>query len=342
VYGRLRGVLRARDEADLEPSSRRGAAIGQELLFAARTGKVVARRVEQRIALEPTSESAEPVLGPPADEPAPDSTTWVGVTLADQDGKPVPNRPYRIIKPDGATIDGVLDSHGSAIVKGLTPGNCQIWCPYVAPHPQLSYTVQDGDHLSGIAESFGFDDYKKVWNDADNADLQNLRPDPHVLTPGDVLSIPELKAKAAANKPTGAKHPFTIQASPLELRLTLLDLAVKPVAGVPVTVAGDALTTDDTGLVDEPIAKDVKNVKLTWGNDDRDLRVGALNPSDDKTEAGYRARLVNMGFLWDPMADDAEDEMIIALQDFQAQYSLPLTGKLDDATKAQLTTAYGC
>jgi len=30
---------------------------------------------------------------------------------------------------------------------------------YVAPRPQVAYTVEDGDHLSGIAESFGFHDY---------------------------------------------------------------------------------------------------------------------------------------------------------------------------------------
>jgi hypothetical protein len=30
------------------------------------------------------------------------------------------------------------------------------------------------------------------------------------------------------------------------------------------------------------------------------LAVGAINPADDTTDAGYKARLFNLGFLWDP------------------------------------------
>jgi hypothetical protein len=73
-----------------------------------------------------------------------------------------------------------------------------------------------------------------------------------------------------------------------------------------------------------------------------DLVVGGLNPSDDTSVAGYKARLYNMGFLWDPTVPDSDDEMLIALQDFQAQYSLTISGQLDDATKAQLVQTHGC
>jgi peptidoglycan hydrolase-like protein with peptidoglycan-binding domain len=34
--------------------------------------------------------------------------------------------------------------------------------------------------------------------------------------------------------------------------------------------------------------------------------------------------------------------MLIALQDFQAQYKLTVSGQLDDATKAQLLQVHGC
>ena len=34
--------------------------------------------------------------------------------------------------------------------------------------------------------------------------------------------------------------------------------------------------------------------------------------------------------------------MILALQDFQAQFQIEVTGKLDDATKAKLAEVYGC
>ena len=307
------------------PSSRgidsvRGQGVAEDLLRAARAGFVVARRPEPRSVPVPDAEPSTPELGPDSSqEAAPVSKSWIGLTLVDQTGTPVPNRQYRIIKPDGTQLDGMLDSNGAAMITGLDPGSCQIWCPYVEPHPGTTYAVQPGDHVSGIAERFGFDDYTTVWNHPDNADLQSQRTDPHVLQPGDSLAIPEVKAQPPANKPTSAKHPFQIQRTPLKLRVTLLDLLAKPMANVAVTLAGNALTTDGQGLVEATIDKSVKDAKLVAGGNEVALSLGGLNPSDDTSESGYKARLYNLGFLWDPTVDDSDDELLIALQDFQAR-----------------------
>ena len=242
IHARLSGFLPlplSRDIVDLDLASPQADAIGRDLLRAVGSGILLLRRRELRSVVIPLDEAGEEALGPEAGSQDVAATqSWIGMTLVDQDGTPVPNRPYRIVLPDGSTRDGMLDSNGAAMIQGLDPGNCQIWCPYVEPHPETTHTVQPGDHVLGIAESFGFDDYSTVWADPGNADLQQQRTDPHVLQPGDQLTIPELKAQAAANKPTGAKHPFQIQRSSLKLRLTLLDLAVKGMANVAVTVAG--------------------------------------------------------------------------------------------------------
>jgi hypothetical protein len=332
-----------REIEQLDTGSSRADALGEELLFAARAGHLIARRVERVPVVIPLDPPSSPVLGPDSSsEAAPSSKTWIGLVLVDQDGTPVPNRPYRVVKPDGTTVDGTLDSNGAAMLKDLDPGNCQIWCPYVAPHPATLYTVAPGDHISGIAQSFGFDDYNTVWNDPGNADLQTQRTDPHVLQPGDTVTIPEVKDQPTANKPTSAKHQFQIQQSPLKLRLTLLDLTVKPLSSAQVTVAGTALTTDGSGLVEATVDKSAKDVTLVDASGlETALSLGGLNPADDPTDAGYKARLYNMGFLWDSSVDDTDGEMVIALQDFQAQYSLTVSGQLDDATKAQLVQSYG-
>jgi hypothetical protein len=332
-----------RELEQLDAGSPRADALVAELLFAARSGQIVARRLERRSVVIPLDEPSDVVLGPDSGKDAgPASKTWVGLVLVDQDGTPVPNRPYRVVKPDGTTVDGTLDSNGAAMLKDLDPGNCQIWCPYIEPQPATSYTVAPGDHISGIAQSFGFDDYATVWNHPDNADLQTQRTDPHVLQPGDTLAIPEVKAQPATNKPTSAKHQFQIQQSPLKLRLTLLDLTAKAITGAQVTVAGTALTTDGSGLVEATVDKSAKDATLQDASGSQtDLSLGGLNPPDDTSDAGYKARLYNMGFLWDASAADTDDEMLIALQDFQAQYSLTVSGQLDDATKAQLVQTYG-
>jgi hypothetical protein len=344
MHARVSMQVAASPGTDRDPSPARLEAIADELLFAARAGRLTVRRRERRPIAVPVDDAFDEAIGPlPEDEDGPVSKSWVGVVLVDQNGTPVPDRPFRVIKPDGTTLDGTLDSRGAAMVRDLDAGNCQIWCPYVEPHAATTYTAAPGDHVSGIAQQFGFDDYETVWNDPGNADLQQQRADPHVLQPGDSVAIPEAKRQPAANKPTGAKHQFQIHRSPLKVRLKLLDLAVKPVASAQVTVAGDALTTDGDGLVEATIDKGAKDAPLDTPNEpETHLAVGDLNPSDDTSDAGYRARLYNLGFLWDPTVDDADDEMLIALEDFQAQYGLTMSRALDDATKAQILQAHGC
>jgi hypothetical protein len=281
---------------------------------------------------------------PVSEEAAPASVgevpTWIGLSLVDQTGRPVPSRAYRVIFPDGTIQDGKLDTKGGARLGGTVPGTCQVYCPYAVPHPRLSYTVQQGDHLSGIAQSFGFDDYTVVWNDPGNADLKSRRADPHVLVPGDSLVIPELKVQPLG-KPTGVTHTFTILQSPLKLRFKMLDFAGNPIVAESLTIAGTELATDGTGLIEANVEKLDQVVQVQCGGSTFVLTVGAINPPDDTSDAGYKARLYNLGFLWDPSVDDSDDEMVIALQDFQAQYQLPITGQLDDATKTQLAQTHG-
>jgi hypothetical protein len=326
----------------LDVTDPRAAAMGDELLFAARAGLVVARRRALRSVVVPLEESADAALGPASsDEAAPPSTSWIGLVLLDQNGVPVPGRTYRVIAPDGTKYEGQLDSNGTAFVRSIPPGNCQVWCPYQPPRPPIAYSVQQGDHASGIAENAGYDDYTVLWNDPGNSDLQSQRTDPHVLVPGDTVNVPEIKEVPPVNKATGAKYPFTISKTPLRVRMKMLDLAAEPQTQVPVTVAGVPLTTDGTGLVQTDVDKLATSLPVTAPDATYTLSVGAINPADDTTEAGYKARLFNLGFLWDPTVDDTDDEMVIALQDFQAQYSLTISGQLDDATKAQLTQVYG-
>jgi len=308
-------------------------------------GDVVLLRVRERARIRTAGYSDaefEPALGP-EDRPAPqDTTVWIGIRLVDQEGSPVPGRPYRVVTPDGDTLDGKLDSNGAAMIKTIkTPGACRVSCPYVESHGSSTHVVQPGEHISGIAQAYGFDDYTTVWNDPGNADLAQQRTDPHVLQPGDQLHIPEAKDQAT-QKPTGAQHTFTTNRSPLKVRLKFLDLTKKPISGAQFTVAGTAVTTDGGGLAETTIDKSAASVPLEGTNTHVNLSAGGLNPSDDTTEKGWKARLFNLGFLWDPTVTDDDAEMQIAVQDFQAQYSLPLTGQLDDGTKAQLLQVYGC
>ena len=345
IYAELHGLLRHQVAQSPEFAFGFGSpgaeALADELLWAAKSGRLIARKRKLSSIVVVRRVAEMPVLGPEPTEEAPTvSKSWVGLVLLDQDGTPVSGRPYRVVTSGGAVYDGQLDSHGTALLKDLEPGRCQISCPYADPHPERTHVVQQGEHLSGIAASYGFDDYMIVWNRPENADLRSQRLDPHVLQSGDAVFIPERK-DSPVSKATGTKHAFVIRRSPLKLRLKLLDVDGTAIAGAEVTVADAALTTDGSGIVEASVAKGAQDVAMATLSDKLDLDLGALNPSDDDADAGWKARLFNLGFLWDPTAEEGDEDMAVALQDVQAQYGLPMSGKLDDATKAHLEKVYG-
>src|SRR3954452_2305780 len=99
-----------------------------------------------------------------------------------------------------------------------------------------TYTVQQGDHMSGIAEQFGFQQMETVWNHPNNAELKQLRKDPHILFPGDQVFIPA-PAQKSAPAPTTKLSLFGITITFLHLNLKLQDNNADPIANKPVKIA---------------------------------------------------------------------------------------------------------
>ena len=59
-----------------------------------------------------------------------DKTHWIEIKLTDEQGKPVPGEPYRVVLPDGQTaVEGTLDEKGMARVEGIDSGTCTVTFP---------------------------------------------------------------------------------------------------------------------------------------------------------------------------------------------------------------------
>jgi nucleoid-associated protein YgaU len=56
----------------------------------------------------------------------------------------------------------------------------------------IDHTVVQGEYLSKIARSYGFSDYRTIWEHPKNAALKQARQNPNVLFPGDRLFIPDI------------------------------------------------------------------------------------------------------------------------------------------------------
>jgi hypothetical protein len=209
-----------------------------------------------------------------------------------------------------------------------------------------SHTVKQGEHISGIAQQYGFRDYHTIWDDSHNKELKQQRQDPHVLYPGDVLYIPD-KAKRTEDRPTGKSHVFRVASKKLMLRVALHDFDNLPMPGVECELEVDGkkypLTSDADGMIQGEIPKTVEGGTLRVPGLDLEmpLRIGHLDPHDQ--DSGWMARLINLGYVPKVTGDSDTDTGLLshAIEEFQCDQQLKVTGQMDDATRAKLKELHG-
>ena len=217
------------------------------------------------------------------------------------------------------------------------------------------HVVKQGEHLSGIAGKYGFSDYKTIWDDPENAELKAKRRNPHVLHPGDVLSIPDRKAKTLSGA-TGQKHRFVLSKTQLTLRLKLQKAFGRPISNTAcdllVETEKHELRTDGDGRLSHAISADAhgagllireeaavngKQVTIETGIP---IRIGHLDPVEETS--GQIARLANLGYYRAPLDKVDKDELLSSIEEFQCENNLPVTGICDSTTQAKLKEVHGC
>jgi N-acetylmuramoyl-L-alanine amidase len=207
-----------------------------------------------------------------------------------------------------------------------------------------TYKIQDGDHTSGIAARFGFADFRTVWNNPNNAELKKKRVDPHVLMPGDSLYIPDKQQKTVA-RPTGRVHTFIVNRQTLFLKIALKDFDDQPIADTECVLEVDGtvfnLKTDSKGRIEQEITTASKTgiLKIPDLEYEFPVKIGYLDPVDEDT--GWRARLINLGYHAGPLNGSNKLLLKYAVEEFQCDYKLKVTGTLDASTRAKLKEMHG-
>jgi hypothetical protein len=205
------------------------------------------------------------------------------------------------------------------------------------------HTVKQGEHLSGIAQHYGLSFNDTIWNHPNNAALKNKRKLPHVLMPGDQLFIPDKKLKEEPCN-TGTVHRFRMAAQELKLRLALTDFDNEPIANTDCELEVEGaifrLKSDGKGFVEAVIPATAQNGTLRVAALDLEcpLKIGHLDPLDE--DSGWRARLENLGYYAGGGDTDAE-QLRYAIEEFQCDHKLSITGELDAATQAKLKESHG-
>ena len=79
----------------------------------------------------------------------------------------------------------------------------------------IDHVVKQGEGIESIAFANGwFPD--ALWNHPSNEELAKKRATGHVLLPGDVVHVPDLRPKSI-EVPTGGRHRFQRKGVPLSL-----------------------------------------------------------------------------------------------------------------------------
>ena len=218
-----------------------------------------------------------------------------------------------------------------------------------------SHMVKDGEHLSGIAERYGFAGIDPIWDHPANAALREQRQDPNVLHPGDCLVIPDREAKSVTGA-TQTRHQFHLTRETLSLRLKLQRAFGTPIADTPcdllVGLNRCELRTDGEGALSRRIPTTatragllIREVAPVRGQQALletgvPIRIGALDPVTEPS--GQVARLANLGYYRAAPDPIDADELASSIEEFQCENGLPLTGACDPATQARLTECHGC
>ena len=349
IYAELTGgslSRHERDPASLGSDRLMWERISEALECATASGRL---RIEQAMRFQPTFvlEDAPDTLrdldAPPPSLPGLQLADWVGIELVDASGRPLARRRYRIELPGGAIREGSLDDHGIATITRTESGTCRIECPFHPPTPATTHVVAQGEHAPGIAARQGFDDFREIWDHPHNSDLRARRPSSAVLAAGDQLHLPA-RTSASTTRATGAQHRFVSKEAPLKLRIRLQDFLGRPLRDTSFELVSrdtkEHLTTDSDGHFEAEIAKTDRDKRLLLDDFTVPLQIGSLDPIQE--ESGRNARLANLGYLLDPTDSSEDDDVHLAIEEFQADNDLALTGTFDSATQAKLLEVHGC
>jgi hypothetical protein len=290
--------------------------------------------------------------------------TWVEVELLDYNNRPVKGAKVEITLPDGSTTKGTLSGEGTFKVNGIDPGTCTVTFPDIdgrewkrsgdipegaaveltigAPKiPSGAYTVKQGDYLASITHEAGFLSWKTVWEDGANASIRGKR-NANVLYPGDVVQVP-VRQKKAESAATGEKTTFETIGDPVTVKLVVLAWDGTPISTTDVQFkldTAEAFKTAEDGSAKKNVnpggPKEGDLVVQTYS---MPLKLGHLDPAEEFS--GQVWRLNNLGYRAGEPANADDMGFRSAVEEFQCDNGVAVTGQCDTATQDKLRTVHG-
>lgn len=199
------------------------------------------------------------------------------------------------------------------------------------------HIVQAGDSIIQLAGDHGlFAD--TLWQDPGNAELRKKRKDMNDLLPGDIVVIPDKRAKEVS-KPATQRHRFKRKGIPAMFRFQAFD-GETPWANAKfrLVVAGQTYegVTNGQGILETHLPANAQTAELFMGEDEQPLLIqfGHMDPIEELV--GVQKRLNNLGFDCGEPTGQMNSETRDALKAFQHRFGLKESGEADAATVDKL------
>ena len=190
---------------------------------------------------------------------------FVIVETVNEDGKPIPHVRLEILLADGQVLTRVTGANGQMRLDPIPQGRCTVrlpdldgssWRPAEGSgssrvdkgHKRL-HVVAKGDNLTRIAQQYGIQGWKKLWDAPDNERLRKKRKSPHVLYPGDEVVIPGIEIHEIIRN-TDQTHRIILTESLVEFRVVLQDHNQLPFADEAYELRVDSNAEPRTGTTD--------------------------------------------------------------------------------------------
>jgi hypothetical protein len=173
--------------------------------------------------------------------------------------------------------------------------------------------------------------------------LKELRKNPYVLMPGDVVVIPDKRVKEV-EKPSGQRHTFRRKGVPEKLVMKFArgdKLRANEKFILEIDGKRSEGSTDGGGILEVSISPNARTGKVIFieDGDEYELDLGHLDPVSELS--GVQGRLRNLGLYDGPVDGEISPELEEAIRLFQEKNKLRSTGKPDDELKRALQNAHG-
>jgi len=298
----------------------------------------------------------------------------IEVVVLDEEDHGIAGIEVLLSRGDSQTILQVTDAHGFTRFDGLVPGACQIclpvidkdawekireeslgprkkssgdaaWSPYDPPSDSDEVEVEEGDCIASLAFDSGWLP-ESLWQQ--NAQLhQEHRKDLHILNPGDLVKLGVIRRKKIPGA-TGNRYILRRKGVPEILRVRFVDFCDEPRPGISYSLSietadGEPVpvktgSTDGDGFVIQSIPPNAISGEIVLHTPDGDeaynLDLGYIDPVDEIS--GAQGRLNNLRYSCGVQDGQMSPATLCALEKFQMDYGLEVTGELDAQTKSKL------